>query len=233
MGLIEKSDEQIVDEEYQKVASKHLKKKLDDMLGKAYNLLPVGLLPISSYESLKKKHKYFSGRLANVTSMLYEAAAGSYLIVQPAFSYVQNATYIGLYGNYFTAPLFSLYIPEQVFLVAGIYMLLDLTRGFAVAQGQPMGTWLVEAGILVKNWLKMKLLNKNVNYQKEAIKNVREQLYVKRIINDEITLENQRKALEKLQERLFYCKINGLTDEAKSLVTHINELRSKLGMEQL
>lgn len=230
MEITGKTDEEIIQEECQQIASKKIKRSLERILGTAYNFLPVGLMPASSYDKIKKKHRYFRPLLANITSMAYEAVLGTYLIFQNSFSYVQNFNYNGLFGNTFSAPLFSIYIPQAVFTVAGAYLLLDLNRSFSIASKFPMGTWAVETYGLIKNWVKMKILGRNGAYMKEAMQNVENRLEVNKTINEELYLDSGRKVLENLQDRMYYCNDGA---EKEGLKARVNEVRKKLGMDQL
>jgi hypothetical protein len=232
MELIGKTDEEIIQEEYKKVASLKIKNRLERILGTAYNFLPVGVMPSYTYDAIKKKHKYFRPLLSNVTSLAYEAVIGTYLVFQNTFSYVQNFTFNGMYGSY-NAPLFSISIPEQAFVVAGLCLLSDLPRLFAHAQKTPMGNWVAETGGLIKNWYKMRVVRRNSEYVREAMQNVKERLEANNVINRELYVDNQRNALGNLQERMYYCNKTGLNAEANWLKTQINELRRRLGMNQL
>ncbi|MCL4400905.1 MAG: hypothetical protein M1348_01615 [Candidatus Parvarchaeota archaeon] len=233
MELHSKPEEQIIEEECKKLANKKLKDDLEKIIGTAYNLLPVGVMPAESYPRIKKGHKYFNERLANIISVAYEGILGAYLVSQPTLSYVQNMTFNGLApGSQFTAPVFSIMVPEQAFLVAGAYLLLDVTRLAGLYFDKPLGTLAAEAVVHAKDWLKLKLLKRDEKYMNEAMRNITDKLETNRHINSEIEKEDLRKTLCGLQERLYWSE--GLYPvEEYELTFRVNELRKQLGMEQI
>lgn len=230
MEYFDKSENELISEEYTRLRKKHLRERLRYGLRDMANLLPYGLLPNVIQQKLAKKHENLDLAIGNTLSLAYEVGLGIDLAADPGFSYSLNSSYdVSGWGNFY-ANIFSINIPHEVFLVAGAFFLLDALRGFARLKGKTLGLLPLEAIHYGYKKITTALLANNEEFLEEAEHNIQGILKTRETLNKIVNNETDLAKLSSLNGKLYYYQKIGQPDFAEDLRVEISELEKKLGL---
>ncbi len=223
--------EQLLQEELHKQASAKAKNSINT---KAKSLLvniiaPTGMLPYTLQKKISDKFAFFKPKLASIASSIYMFALGAYTFGLQSME-LEKVSSVNIPGYLsYSATVYDIVIPALLFQTIGAYLMLDAIRAPISYLKRPTGTLIGEALAYIPRAVSKLFKFDDADIAK-ALSSARSKLYAENILS---SINEKNKDLKDLANYTSSLYTTSDPWTKYVLAYKINELRKKMGLEEL